>query len=308
MTVDFVKYQALGNDYLVVDAARSGLAGGPAVARLLCDRHYGIGADGVLFAPAGGGEGVPVHAGAPIPVRTFNADGSVCGRSVNGVRMLALYLAEQAGGTEFVVRTPAGDTPVTIRDAAAGLVEVRLPPPSFEAADLPVAGRSGSVAELTLQVGGEQLTFCCLANGNPHAVLLGAPVDADRVRRLGPLVAGHPAFPQRVNVAFGTVLDRELIELRIFERGAGYTLASGSSSCAVAAAARLRGLIGDRVVVRMPGGEVVVGFDAEQRLSLAGVVEKVASGTFAGALHNRLVAAEQAERAAPTERQERVPA
>jgi len=104
------------------------------------------------------------------------------------------------------------------------------------------------------------------------------------------------------------VLDRGTIELQIFERGAGYTLASGSSSCAVASAARLRGLVGDRVTVRMPGGEVIVGFDADSQVSLTGVVEKVASGSFAESLRNRLVAAEHAERPTSKDRQERVSA
>jgi diaminopimelate epimerase len=279
---DFVKYQALGNDYLVVDGQRLGLPPSAAAAQVLCDRHFGIGADGVLFGPVG-----TVEAGLPVEVVTYNSDGSRCDRSVNGVRMFALQLAEdEPVGADLLIRTPAGDSPVRISED--GLVTVELDPPSFDAAAIPVAGRSGSAVELALEVAGERLSLTCVHNGNPHAVLFTDELTAERAKKLGPLIAGHPDFPQRVNVAFARVLDRATIDLLIFERGAGYTLASGSSSCAAASAARRLELVDDRVTVRMPGGEVQVGFDARLRVSLTGLVEKVASGEFADPLRRRL--------------------
>jgi diaminopimelate epimerase len=280
---DFVKYQALGNDYLVVDGQRLGLPPSSAAARVLCDRHFGIGADGVLFGPVG-----PVQAGRPVEVVTYNSDGSRCDRSVNGVRMFALQLTEDESlGDDLVIRTPAGDSPVRI-EASAGLVTVELDPPSFAVEDIPVTGRSGSAVELQLEVAAERLNITCLHNGNPHAVLFTDVLTAERARELGPLIASHQDFPQRVNVAFARVSDRATIDLLIYERGAGYTLASGSSSCAAASAARRLGLVDELVTVRMPGGEVRIGFDAQLRVSLTGVVEKVASGQFADPLRRRL--------------------
>lgn len=294
---DFVKYQALGNDYLVVDAGRLGLPPGPALALELCDRHRGIGADGVLFGPAG-----PVLAGQPINVVTYNSDGSGCDRSVNGVRMFALHLADQGmpgrtpAGLELVIRTPAGDSPVRIIDVEEGLVSVRLDPPSFDAAVVGVIGWSGSVADWQLAVAGEQWRLSCLDNGNPHAVVFVDELSEAQARELGPQFAGHPRFPQRVNVAFARVADEHTIDLQIYERGAGYTLASGSSSCAAASAARRLGRVADRVTVRMPGGAVEVSFDDNLRLNLTGPVEKVASGEFASPLRRRLGLVPAAER------------
>ncbi|MFL6160929.1 MAG: diaminopimelate epimerase [Jatrophihabitantaceae bacterium] len=286
---DFAKYQALGNDYLVVDSDRLGLLPGPDLARELCDRHRGIGADGVLFGPAN-----PVPAGGTVAVTTYNSDGSCCDRSVNGVRMFALHLVDQGlvdrtpTSPELVIRTPAGDSPVRIIDADRGLVSVRLDPPSFDAADIGVLGWSGSMADWQLAVDNEQWRLSCLYNGNPHAVVFLDELSEARTRELGPQFAGHPRFPQRINVAFARVVDRNTLDLQIYERGAGYTLASGSSSCAAASAARRLGWVADQVTVRMPGGEVEVSIDDRHRVSLTGPVEKVASGEFADQLRRRL--------------------
>lgn len=294
---DFVKYQALGNDYLVVDADRCGLLAGATLARELCDRHRGVGADGVMFGPIG-----PVLAGQPVSVITYNSDGSGCDRSVNGVRMFALHLVDSglldgaAAESELVIRTPGGDSPVRIVDAERGLVTVRLDPPSFDAADVGVLGWSGSVADWQLAVVGEQWRLTCLYNGNPHAVVFLDELSEAVTRELGPQFAGHPRFPRRVNVAFARVVDEHTLDLQIYERGAGYTLASGSSSCAAASAARRLGRVANRVTVRMPGGAVEVGFDHDLGLHLTGPVEKVASGDFADPLRRRLGLAPMAER------------
>jgi len=293
---DFVKYQALGNDYLVVDTDRLGLVPGPDLARTLCDRHRGVGADGVLAGPD-----FPVPAGEPVPVTTYNSDGTLCDRSVNGVRMFALHLVEQGlvtperAGAELVIRTPAGDSSVRVEDAERGMVSVRLAPPSFDLVGGAV-GWTGSAAEPQLAAAGTQWRTCYVHNGNPHAVVFVDEPTESLARELGPEFAGASCFPQRVNVGFVRVVDRDTLDLRIYERGAGYTLASGSSSCAAASAARRLGQVSNRVTVRMPGGEVVVSFDDQFRVSLTGPVEKVASGEFATPLLRRLGARRLTER------------
>lgn len=281
---DFVKYQALGNDYLILDAQQLRWDPSPAAAQQLCDRHFGIGADGVLYGPI-----EPVEAGRPVELVTLNSDGTTCGLSANGVRMFALHLAEHyLDTTKFTIRTPAGDSLVEIADFSAGLVRVNLGQPSFEAGAIPVLGLSGPAIDWTLDLEGEQLTATCVHNGNPHTVVFLEELTADRARELGPQIALHPRFPERTNVEFARVLDRRLIEVEIWERGAGYTLASGGSGCAVASAAHLAGLVDDELTVRMPGGQLQVSIGADHCVTMTGIVEKVATGDFSASLSDRL--------------------
>ncbi|MFE4831704.1 diaminopimelate epimerase [Streptomyces sp. NPDC056672] len=284
---DFVKYQALGNDYLVIDPLRIdllGLPSTPRAARLLCDRHFGVGADGVLLGPVG-----PVRAGEPVVLRIFNSDGTVCGRSANGLRIFALHLSQyHQGGREFVIRTLAGDTSVRIEDLDAGIVRADLGRPSFEAADVPAPGLTGRVLDRPLEVTGRQFRVSCLNNGNPHTVVPLPEVSAAFAQEWGPLIAGHPAFPERTNVQFMRVVDRRTVAIEIWERGAGYTLASGSSACASVGAAHALGLVDRSVRVLMPGGVVETGIDAQGGVTLSGPVEQVAAGTLAPRFRARL--------------------
>ncbi|WP_406724724.1 hypothetical protein WJ438_08830 [Streptomyces sp. GD-15H] len=201
--IDFFKYQAAGNDYLVIDPRRTDFPLTREAIRLVCDRHLGIGADGVLYGPL-----EPPRPGVPVPLDLFNSDGSDCGRSGNGLRMFALHLAGQepgawAEGREFTLRTAAGDSPVRVLDATEGRVEVGMGRPGFDAADLPLlredgAPYTGRAVGVPLSVDGEELTVTCVHNGNPHTVV---PVDeptAELARRLGrgsPAIAGSRAPP-----------------------------------------------------------------------------------------------------------------
>ena len=283
--LDFYKYHALGNDYLVIDAHEVNWEPTGEVVRGICDRHLGVGADGVLYGPIG-----PVWSGAEIGLRIFNSDGSACERSANGIRMFALHLARHhlTGDREFVVRTDAGTTRADIRDFAGGVVRVTMDPASFEAADLPVRGLTGRAINWRLELDGRILTVTSLHNGNPHTVLF---LDADSpglARRLGPRIAGHPRFPDRTNVEFVRVADRATLDVEIWERGAGYTLASGSGSWAAASAARVLGLVDDHVTCRMPGGDLDVDFDPDSSGTVTGIVEEVVTGEFSTALRTRL--------------------
>jgi len=295
---DFVKYQALGNDYLVVDPRETDLPCAPGAVRLLCDRNFGVGADGVLHGPIGpvGAAGEPAGpspvgpspvgpspvgaAGEPVHVQTVNSDGSACARSANGVRMFALYLAErQHGADRIVVRTAGGDSVVHVRDAAAGLVSVEL--------GAAVVRRRPE----RITAGGRRFELVTVDNGNPHAVVFCNAVSADLARGYGEAIAGHERFPGRTNVQFAEVVDERTVRIEVYERGAGYTLASGASACAVASAARALGLTGAAVTVRMPGGAVEVAVGPDGAVSLCGPVEQVASGRVSPALRRKLKAA-----------------
>lgn len=285
---DFAKYNALGNDYVLVDPAALDGADLPAAARLLCDRRVGVGGDGLMVGPIG-----PVRRCQPVELSLFNPDGSVCGRSANGLRMFALHLMSHHGtGPRVVLRTAAGDSPVEVLDAGTGLTRIGMGTPSFQPADVPVLDMAAPAVARPLVVDGRLVTVTCLNNGNPHAVVSlpagSEPVTPELARHLGPLVAGHARFPTRTNVQFLTVLDRTAIRIEIFERGAGYTLASGASACAAACAARELGLADGHVDVHMPGGTVTVDIDTGGAATLTGVVEPVAFGRFAPALRDRL--------------------
>ncbi|WP_327296591.1 diaminopimelate epimerase [Streptomyces sp. NBC_01197] len=295
---DFVKYQALGNDYLVIDPQRIDLLELPSTAqaaRLLCDRHFGIGADGVLLGPVGA-----VRDGEPVVLRAFNSDGSVCGRSANGLRIFALYLYQyHQGARDVVIRTLAGDTAVRIEDLDEGIARVEMGRPTFEAADIPAQDLPGPVVARPLDVAGRQLQVICLNNGNPHTVVPLPEVSAALAHEVGPLIAGHPAFPERTNVQFMRVLDRETVEIEIWERGAGYALASGSSACAAASAAHALGLVDPAVRVRMPGGAFETAIDAQGAVTLSGASEQVAAGFLAPRLRARLGLPAALDTAAP---------
>ncbi|MDT9687532.1 diaminopimelate epimerase [Streptomyces sp. P9(2023)] len=292
--IDFYKYQAAGNDYLVIDPRHTDFPVTREAIRLICDRHRGIGADGVLHGPL-----EPPRPGVPVALDLYNSDGSDCGRSGNGLRMFALHLAGQepgawADGREFTIRTAAGDSSVRVLDAAEGRVEVGMGRPGFDAADMPLLQEDGTTpyegrtVGIPLTVDGEKLTVSCVYNGNPHTVV---PVDEpseELARRLGPGIAGHPRFPDRTNVQFMRMVDRAVMELEVYERGAGYVTASGASACAAVSAARELGLCDAGVEVRMPGGAVRIAVAEDGRVTMTGDAEQVAAGSFAPALRARL--------------------
>lgn len=281
---DFVKFQALGNDYIVVDPHRTDFLPTPASVRLLCDRHFGVGGDGVLFGPVG-----PVLPDRPVPLRIFNSDGSECEKSGNGLRMFALYLHENYPVDDaLVIVTPAGPSAVRILDRAEGMVSVEMGRPTFDAADIPVAGRTGSMISRPLQVDGSELLVTCLHIGNPHTVVLLDTISRELAHELGPAIAHHRIFPRGTNVQLLRVRSRQAIEIEIWERGAGYTLASGSSSCAAASAAFALGLVDGAVEVGMPGGVLQLAIAEDRSVTMTGAAEQVASGWFAATFRDRL--------------------
>jgi diaminopimelate epimerase len=274
VSLEFAKYQALGNDYLVIEAAALDTPLDPPRVRWLCNRRLGVGADGVILADDAGGRR---------RVRIWNPDGSEAEKSGNGLRILARYLWDKGAvrDARFEVETAGGAVRCRVLEGGAS-VEVEMGAVSFDSERIPVAGTRREVLDETLEVAGRERRFSAATLGNPHCVLFCDQVSADEARLLGPLLEAHALFPNRTNVQFVQVIDEAALAIEIWERGAGYTLSSGSSSCAAAAVARRLGLCGASVEVRMPGGSLAVEVAPDFSVRLAGPVTRVARGRIEG--------------------------
>jgi diaminopimelate epimerase len=269
----FAKYHGLGNDYLVLPEVRGGALTAATVARL-CDRHRGVGGDGILTD-----ESDPPGAFA---VRIFNPDGSEAEKSGNGLRIFARFLwdAGRVGPAPFEVRTAGGTVRCEVRDGGAA-VFVEMGRATFASERIPVAGPTREVVAEPVDVAGRTLAMTAVSIGNPHCVVPLDRVSEALARELGPAIERHPLFPNRTNVQLMRVCDRHRIEIEIWERGAGYTLASGSSSCAAAAAAVRLGRCTSPIVVAMPGGELEIEVGDDWSLTMLGPVAKVCEGVVA---------------------------
>jgi diaminopimelate epimerase len=269
MRIDLIKYQALGNDYLVLDLP------GPldeVVAQLpaLCDRNRGLGSDGLLaFDPRA------------MTLRIFNPDRSEAQKSGNGLRIAAAHaVLEHGAGERFELRTAGGPNPVRIleRKGSEIICEVDIGRPSFRAADLP-ATFEGEPDRVRLRTEAGAVEAMLVSVGNPHCVVFDQPVTRERCLELGPHLERHPAFPERTNVQLFEVLGRARVKVEIWERGAGYTLASGTSASAVAAACMRSGLVDDRVIIDMPGGSLSIHREETGNLVQSGPARRVYRAT-----------------------------
>lgn len=268
------KYQALGNDYLVAEPVDGAVTLSPSQIRLLCDRHYGLGSDGLLVGPL-------AAPGADFGLRLFNPDGGEFEKSGNGLRIFARYLWDRGLVSEapFTIMTPGGLVRARVH-AAGQRVTVDMGRVSFDSRQIPVLGPRREVLGEAMVIGGQSLAYSALTIGNPHCVVLGQEVSPDTARRLGPAIERESRFPNRSNVQFMRVLDRGAIQIEIWERGVGYTLASGSSSCAAAAVAHRLGLCDAEIAVHMPGGVIDIAIAEDGAVSMAGAVTRVFEGVF----------------------------
>lgn len=272
---EFAKYHALGNDYLVIDGAVSPWPQ-PSAVRAWCDRHTGIGSDGLLvrLAPKQGGVA---------SLRIFNPDGSEAEKSGNGLRIFArfLYDASYTRHTSFTIELGDDNVPVRLdlvqprdKDSMApadiSMVRVAMGVPKLTFADVGAPGGAGNSTQVTLPMEQQSYDVALVSMGNPHCVVFDAPLDKTVLRAIGPAIEHHPMFARRTNVQLCRVVARDHIELLIWERGAGETAASGSSSCAAVAAAQARGLCDDNVTVACPGGSLGVRKDDAGVLWLEG--------------------------------------
>ena len=272
--VKFTKYQALGNDYLVLDPAGLPTDLTSDQIRLICDRHYGVGSDGILLGPW-------PDPNADFGLRLFNPDGGEFEKSGNGLRIFARYLWDQSAVEDepFTINTPGGL--VTCRVHPGGSrVTVEMGTVSFDSSQIPVSGPPREVLDEVMEVGGQEFHYSAATIGNPHCVVLGHEVSPAAVQRWGPLIEKEPRFPNRTNVHFAQVLDRGKIRIEIWERGVGYTLASGSCSCAAAAVVHRLGLCDSQILVQMPGGAIEISLSEAFAVTMTGPVAPVCEGTL----------------------------
>lgn len=272
--IPFHKYHALGNDYIVLNPAEAGASLTGESVRLISHRNYGVGSDGILLGPFEDPE-------KKLTLKIFNPDGSQAEKSGNGLRIFTRYLYDKGliGGDRVTIHTAGG--PVMARVFEDGrLISVEMGRVSFDSRSIPVAGPEREVINEKMQVNGQTIEFCAATIGNPHCVILRPEISAAEARAMGPLIENEPRFPNRTNVQFMKVLDRSNIQIEIWERGAGYTLASGSSSSAAAAVAHRLGLCDRQITVHMPGGTIAIEISEGFVISMTGPVTRVAEGVI----------------------------
>jgi len=270
--MEFYKYHGLGNDYIVIEPgqAENDLEAG--AIRRICHRQCGLGADGILLGPFFEDNGA-------FGVRIFNPDGSEAEKSGNGLRIFARYLydRDRVADKPFAINTLGG--PVTAQVSDAGhMISVEMGQVSFTSTQIPVTGDQREVINESMVIAGQTLKFCAATIGNPHCVIVSDEISVEQTRRLGPVIETHEMFPNRTNVQFAKILDRANLAIEIWERGAGYTLASGSSASAAAAVARRLGLCDAEITVHMPGGQLQIRMDDHYHVHMSGPVVRVARG------------------------------
>lgn len=283
MTPHFTKYHGLGNDFILIDNRHQAsplLSEDEAVA--WCDRHFGIGADGVIFA-------LPGEHGADYTMRIFNSDGSepeMCG---NGIRCLGKFLAELEAGDgqapslphTYKIHTLAGMISPQLQPD--GQVTVDMGEPILLAGQIPttLAAAEAKVVNQSLVVNAQSWSVTCLSMGNPHCVTFVEDVAAIPLEALGPQFEHHPAFPKRINTEFIQVVRSDYLKMRVWERGAGITLACGTGACASLVAGVLTGLCDRKATVELPGGPLLIEWSAaDNRVYMTGPAEQVFTGSW----------------------------
>ena len=254
----FTKMQGLGNDFVVVDATTRPFDLSPAQIRMLADRRFGVGCDQVLVVEPSSGADVDFR------YRIFNADGGEVEQCGNGARCFVVFVRARGLTDRREIRVETRSGVIVPRLEDDGQVTVDMGVPRFAPETVPFLGGTGAPVE-RLDVDGAILEVSVLSMGNPHAVQIVADVDAAPVATQGPRIEGHPRFPSRVNAGYMQVLDRDNIRLRVWERGAGETLACGTGACAAVVAGRRRGCLDARVTVATRGGALLIRWDGEGR-------------------------------------------
>ena len=256
MKLKFSKMHGLGNDFVVLDGVRQQIALSPDQLRYLGDRHFGVGCDQILLVEKASRPEIDFR------YRIFNADGGEVEQCGNGARCFVRFVHEQGltEKREIRVETMCGE--IAPRLEADGKVTVDMGVPVFAAERIPFISTSVDLVQ-PLDVAGEEVLITAVSMGNPHAVQVVADVDTAPVAVQGPLIESHPRFPQRVNAGFMQILGRQAIRLRVFERGAGETLACGTGACAAVVAGIARGLLDSPVRVATRGGELTIAWEGD---------------------------------------------
>ncbi|MCI9154163.1 diaminopimelate epimerase [Lachnospiraceae bacterium] len=275
----FTKMQGLGNDYVYVNCFEETVAHPSETAVQVSDRHFGIGADGLIL--------IKPSTKADFEMEMYNADGSrgeMCG---NGIRCVAKYVYDYGltDQTHISIETLGGIKylDLIVEEGRVRLVKVDMGSPVLEAEQIPIIGLGNRVLDETIRVDDMEYRITGVAMGNPHGVVFLKDVKNLEIEKIGPLFEHHECFPNRVNTEFVHVLDRHTAEMRVWERGSGETLACGTGACAVAVACVLNGLTEEEVTVKLLGGELQIRWDREKdRVYMTGPAEVVFDGEWTG--------------------------
>jgi len=281
----FVKSHGLGNDYFVLNEAELSFSLNEKNIQKLCDVHYGIGSDGILLKVA--------SSKADFGLKIYNPDGSEAEKSGNGLRIFAKYLFDygHTSGKKFTIETLGGVVTAEVSQEIGGKasqVSVDMGKAIFGSHRVPVNCDESECLDHPLNMVDEAYLINCVSVGNPHCVIFRDKLSLAEILKHGSEIENHPLFPNRINVQFAKVLSRNEVEILIWERGAGYTLASGSSSCGVAAVAVKKGLTDRKLSIKMPGGILHIEIDEDWNIRMEGEVREIASGYLSNELISEL--------------------
>ncbi|WP_299229083.1 diaminopimelate epimerase [Sulfurihydrogenibium sp.] len=272
----FVKSHGLGNDYIVLDSDKIDFKLTQDLIKKICDVHYGIGSDGVL---------VKYNSDvADFKLRIFNPDGSEAEKSGNGLRIFCKFLYDYGytDKEEFTVETKGGIVKAKIEEknkfGKAKIVTVDMGKAIFNAKQIPVNTDKEEFISEKITVGDKEFEVSCVSVGNPHCVIIKENLDEEEIKKYGPMIENHPLFPNRINVQFVKPISRNEAQILIWERGAGFTYASGSSSCGVASVLVKKGLADREITIKMIGGELKISIDEDWNIKMTGEVQEICSG------------------------------
>lgn len=281
----FVKSHGLGNEYIVIDSKNISFNLSGNAIRRICNVNYGIGTDGILLKT------LPDK--ADFGLKIYNPDGSEAEKSGNGLRIFCKFLYDYklARSEKFSVETPGGIVKAEIveeENGKAKTIKIDMGKAIFTSKQIPVGSDEDEFLTQKITAGDKEYEVNCVSLGNPHCVIIKDELNISEIKKYGPLLENHDLFPNRINVQFVKIISDNLVEILIWERGAGYTLASGSSSCAVASVLVKRKLTDRHLIVKMQGGILTIEIDTNWNIRMTGEVREIASGVLSGELINDL--------------------
>jgi diaminopimelate epimerase len=272
----FVKSHGLGNDYIVLDSDKIDFELTQDLIKKICDVHYGIGSDGIL---------VKYNSDvADFKLRIFNPDGSEAEKSGNGLRIFCKFLYDYGyiDKEEFTVETKGGIVKAKIEEknrfGKAKIITVDMGKAIFSAKQIPVNTDKEEFMSEKITVGDKEFEVSCVSVGNPHCVIIKENLDEEEIKKYGPMIENNPLFPNKINVQFVKPISRNEAQILIWERGAGFTYASGSSSCGVASVLVKKGLADREIKIKMIGGELKISIDEDWNIKMTGEVQEICSG------------------------------
>lgn len=272
----FVKSHGLGNDYIVLDSDKIDFELTQDLIKKICDVHYGIGSDGILIKYNSDA--------ADFKLRIFNPDGSEAEKSGNGLRIFCKFLYDYGytDKEEFTVETKGGIVKAKMEEknkfGKAKIITVDMGKAIFDSKQIPVNTDKEEFISEKIAVGDKEFEVNCVSVGNPHCVIIKENLDEEEIKKYGPMIENHPLFPNRINVQFVKPTSRNEIQILIWERGAGFTYASGSSSCGVASVLVKKGLVDREIKIKMIGGELKISIDEDWNIKMTGEVQEICSG------------------------------